>query len=119
MLPSDESLAIAQLAIYVPVLFVSTVVVIRHGFHKQLGWIFLAILATVRIIGSGFEIAAVENPHSSTDVEWGAILQSVGISPLLLASLGLLKRIIDETPTHASPDSGSRVPSSPLASSRN
>ena len=38
------------------------------------GWIFLAILATVRIIGSGFEIAAVREPHNSTDVEWGAIL---------------------------------------------
>jgi len=68
MLPSDESLPIAQLAIYVPVLFASTVIVIRHGFHKQLGWIFLAILATVRIIGPGFEIAAVRNPYS-TDVK--------------------------------------------------
>ena len=110
MLPSDESLAIAQLAIYVPVLFASIVVVIRHGFHKQLGWIFLAILAIVRIIGSGFEIAAVKNPHNSADIEWGAILQSVGISPLLLASLGLLKRIIDETPTHVSSNSGFQIP---------
>ena len=110
MLPSDESLAIAQLAIYVPVLFASTVVVIRHGFYKQLGWIFLAILATVRIIGSGLEIAAVKNPHNSADVEWGAILQSVGISPLLLASLGLLKRVIDETPTHVSSGPRFQIP---------
>ena len=117
MLPSDESLASAQIATYVPVLFASAVIVIRHGFHKQLGWVFLAILAIVRIIGSSFEIAAAKNPHNSTDVEWGAILQLVGISPLLLASLGLLKRIIDETPTHVSSDS--RFPSSPLASSRN
>ena len=102
--------AIAQLAIYVPVLFASTVVVIRHCFHRQLGWIFLAILATVRIIGSGFGIAAVRNPHNSTDIEWGAVLQSVGISPLLLASLGLLKRIIDETTTHVSSDSRFQIP---------
>jgi hypothetical protein len=34
----------------------------------------------------------------------------VGISPLLLASLGLLKRIIDETPTHVSSDSRFQIP---------
>ncbi|OCL03946.1 hypothetical protein AOQ84DRAFT_400357 [Glonium stellatum] len=110
MLSSKESLAIAQLVIYIPVLFASTIVVTRHGFHRQLGWIFLAILATIRIIGSGFEIAAVKNPHNSTDIEWAAILQSVGISPLLLASLGLLKRIIDETAMRALRHSGVQIP---------
>ncbi|OCK86058.1 hypothetical protein K432DRAFT_285396 [Lepidopterella palustris CBS 459.81] len=96
MLPARESLAISQLVLYIPAFFATIFVVIRHGFHRQAGWIFLAILALLRIVGSGLEIASVKNPQSTDDFEWAAILQSVGISPLLMASLGLLKRITEE-----------------------
>lgn len=103
MLPARESLAISQLVLYIPAFFATIFVVIRHGFHRQAGWIFLAILALLRIVGSGLEIASVKNPQSTDDFEWAAILQSVGISPLLMASLGLLKRITEESSTHHTP----------------
>jgi len=93
----SESLNIAELAIYLPFLFLTLFVVFRHGIHRQSGWIYLAIFCLIRIIGAALGIAAQKNPSNVSDLEWSAILGSVGISPLLLTSLGLLKRITDET----------------------
>ncbi|KAK4695868.1 hypothetical protein P7C71_g1957, partial [Lecanoromycetidae sp. Uapishka_2] len=100
MLPS-ESLAIAELVIYPPILLANIFVLLRHGFNRQLGWIFLTIFCIIRIIGAGFGVAAGIKPNDIHDIEWSAILGSVGISPLLLATMGLLKRIIDETSERA------------------
>ncbi|OCL03690.1 hypothetical protein AOQ84DRAFT_325530 [Glonium stellatum] len=110
MVDSREALAIAQLVIYIPVFLCVIFIIFRHGFNKQAGWRFLGILCLVRIVGSYFEIAAVHHPDNKTDVEWSAILQSVGISPLLLTALGLLKRIIDETSTHIPSNSDYQMP---------
>ena len=93
MVDSKEALAIAQLAVYIPVLICAIFIIFRHGFNKQVGWRFLGILCLVRIVGSCFEIAAIHHPDNKTDVKWSAILQSVGVSPLLLTALGLLKRL--------------------------
>lgn len=93
MISTPEGIAIAELAVYVPVLILTIIVVIRHGFQKQLGWIYLAIFCLIRSVGAGFKIQAVHHPTNKTDVEWATILQSVGLSPLLMASMGLLKRV--------------------------
>ena len=89
----SESLDIAELAIYLPLLFVTLFVVFRHGIHRQSGWIYLVIFCLIRIIGAALGISAERNPSNVSDLEWSAILGSVGISPLLLASLGLLKQM--------------------------
>ena len=95
MLSPSESLNIAELAIYLPLLFLTLFIVYRHGVHRQTGWIYLSIFGLIRIIGAALGIAAAKNnpPGNDSDLEWSAILGSVGISPLLLASLGLLKRM--------------------------
>lgn len=110
MVDSKEALAIAQLAVYIPALICAIFIIFRHGFNKQVGWRFLGILCLVRIVGSSFEIAAIHHPDNKTDVEWSAILQSVGISPLLLTALGLLKRLIDETSTRIPSNSDYQMP---------
>lgn len=88
-----EHIAIAELVIYIPVGLVSLFVVFRHGFHRQLGWIYLFALSTIRIAGGVIEIMSYHAPSNTSYQEWSVILQSVGLSPLLLASLGLLKRM--------------------------
>jgi len=100
MVSTQEGIAYAELCVYIPVFVLTVIVVIRHGFQKQLGWIYLAVFCLVRLAGAGFEIAKAHNPDNKTDIEWGAILQSVGLSPLLMASLGLLKRVTDEVSNH-------------------
>ncbi|CZR55858.1 uncharacterized protein PAC_05746 [Phialocephala subalpina] len=100
MVSTQEAIAIAEICVYIPTFVLTLVVVFRHGFKKQFGWIYLAIFCIVRLAGAGFKIAQTHNPDNKTDIEWAAILQSVGLSPLLLASLGLLKRVTDEVSNH-------------------
>lgn len=90
---TEESIAIAELAVYTPVTLLAIVVVIRHGFHKQLGWIYVCAFGGIRIAGAIIQILSTKNPDNTSDAEWAMILQSVGLSPLLLSSLGLLKRM--------------------------
>lgn len=92
MVTTIEGIAIAELGVYIPIFICTIIVVIQHGFQKQLGWIYLAIFCVIRLAGAGFKIESVHNP-AKTDIEWSAILQSVGLSPLLMASMGLLKQV--------------------------
>jgi hypothetical protein len=80
-----------------------------------LGWIYLAIFCLVRLAGAGFKIASTNNPTNVTDMEWSSILQSVGLSPLLMATLGLLKRVTDEVSNHTRPSSSPFSSSSGVA----
>ena len=93
MVNASEGIAYAELCVYLPIFLLMAIVLVRHGLQKQLGWIYLAIFCIVRIAGAGFKIESAHHPTSKTDAEWSAILQSVGLSPLLMASLGLLKRM--------------------------
>ena len=108
MVNDSEVIAYAELCVYIPIFILTVIVVVRHGFQKQLGWIYLAIFCIIRVAGAGFKIESVHNPTNETDAEWSAILQSVGLSPLLMASLGLLKRmyaLLSSDPHADSPNS--------------
>lgn len=100
MVSFAEGISIAELCVYIPILILTLIIIFRHGFQRQLGWIYLSIFCLIRLIGAGFKISSVHNPANKTDTEWAAILNSVGLSPLLMASLGLLKRITDQCSTH-------------------
>jgi hypothetical protein len=93
MVSTEEGIAIAEICVYVPVFILTVIVIFRHGFRRQAGWIYLAIFCVIRIAGAGFTISETQNPINKTDIEWAAILDSVGLSPLLLATIGLLKRV--------------------------
>jgi hypothetical protein len=102
MIKTPEAISIAEICVYVPIFFLTIIILFRHGFKRQSGWIYLAIFCLIRIIGGIFKIESASHPYSITDLEWGTLLSSVGLSPLLLASFGLLKRITDLV-THTLP----------------
>jgi hypothetical protein len=93
MVSTDGKIAIAEICVYIPIFLLTLITVFRHGTGKQLGWIYLTIFCIIRLVGAGFKIASNNNPTDSTDLEWATILSSVGLNPLLMASLGLLKRV--------------------------
>jgi hypothetical protein len=93
MVSTNESIAIGEICVYIPVFILTLIVVFRHGFNRQAGWIYLAIFSVIRIAGAGFTISQTQNLTNKTDVEWAAILDAIGLSPLLLATMGLLKRV--------------------------
>ncbi|MCJ1411668.1 hypothetical protein MMC19_005759 [Ptychographa xylographoides] len=100
MVTSREGLSIAELIFYIPALPVAVFVAFRHGFGRQAGWFFLIILALIRIIGSICEIVSVTSPSQGV-IECAVILSSVGLSPMILAMLGLLKRVHEGINDHS------------------
>ncbi|EXJ80593.1 hypothetical protein A1O3_06875 [Capronia epimyces CBS 606.96] len=91
---SRGGVSIFELLIYLPALVVAAIVCSRHGFGRSSGWVFTLILCLVRIVGACCQLATY---HKETQglVEAVVILDSIGISPLLLATLGLLTRCTD------------------------
>lgn len=88
---SRGGISIFELFVFFPAIVVSAIVCSRHGFGRSSGWIFTFILCLVRIIGACCQLTTY---HSETKglLEAVIILESIGISPLLLATLGLLSR---------------------------
>src|SRR3954467_12272430 len=89
-----NGVAIGELVVYIPSFFIAFFLAFRHGFHKSSGWYFLIVFSLARIIGPCMQLAAINNP--SVSLYTGAlILQNVGLSPLILATLGFLSRVIE------------------------
>lgn len=59
-------LAIAEVAFFSLALILSAYVVIRHGFNRQLGWLYLIILSLLRLIGASCSLYIEVN--NSTNV---------------------------------------------------
>jgi hypothetical protein len=94
MLDSHGHLAIAYLTFYTLGLPLAIYAVFKQGFGRQAGWFYLLTLTIVRIVGGAILIAEEQNPSVTLGII-AAILNSIGLAPLLLALLGLLKRVND------------------------
>lgn len=79
----NKALAIAQLAVYATLALPTQYILIKHGKRGILGWFYVCTFEILRLVGSGMELS---KPGSA-----GAfIISSIGLSPLLLAALGIL-----------------------------
>jgi len=84
-------IAVVEIVVYVPLLVISILLTLRHGFRRRAGWVFLLIFFLMRIIGSAIHIASEkENSNSLSLHITYSILEGAGVSPLLLATLGFL-----------------------------
>lgn len=90
-LDSKGGVSIFELCIYIPATLVAVIVCSRHGFGRSSGWIFTLILCLVRIVGACCQLATYQSETKGL-LEAVIILESIGVSPLLLATLGLLSR---------------------------
>ncbi|RWQ92194.1 hypothetical protein C8Q69DRAFT_106389 [Paecilomyces variotii] len=81
------ALPTAQLIIYcilaLPVLYC----LYSHGKPGLLGWLYLFVFCTLRIIGSGLELRQGDLDSSSSSA---LLVNNIGLSPLLLAAMGIL-----------------------------
>lgn len=87
-----DGISILKLVVYAPYLLATIYVCCRHGFTKSSGWIFLTIFCVVRIISASSQLATINNTNPKTAYTVAAVTDSIGLSPLLLASLGLISR---------------------------
>ncbi|PNP51302.1 hypothetical protein THARTR1_08059 [Trichoderma harzianum] len=72
----------AELAIYATLSIPNIYILFRHGRSGLLGWAYLLVFCTLRIVGGVLDLSG------STAA---GIISSIGLSPLLLAAFGILK----------------------------
>jgi len=82
-----EQLAVAGAAIYAILVIPSIYVLFKHGWQGLNGWIFLVGFCMLRIIGCTLQISDDKKGSVSTTP---AIISGVGLSPLVLAFIGIL-----------------------------
>ena len=92
-LSSRNDLAIAELVLYAPAAFFSIFLCIRHGFSPNKAWLFLVFFSVIRLAGASLELATIGFPDSIPLQTSAALLSSVGLSPLLFTTIGLLCRV--------------------------
>ncbi|KAK3938954.1 hypothetical protein QBC46DRAFT_291396 [Diplogelasinospora grovesii] len=93
-LDSRGIVSVVELIVYIPAIITAFVLCSRHGFHRSSGWIYTLILCLVRIVGSICELVSINNPSTGL-LQATLIIDSIGLSPLLFATLGLLSRLTD------------------------
>ncbi|KAH8646788.1 hypothetical protein BX600DRAFT_518813 [Xylariales sp. PMI_506] len=86
--------SIAELIVYVPALIAAIVVCSRHGIHRASGWVYTVILCVVRIAGAVCQLLTYHD-QSEGLLKATVIIDSIGLSPLLLATLGVISRYVD------------------------
>jgi len=86
----------AEIVAYIPILIVGVILVLRHGFARKAGWLFLVILAVMRIVGGVTHVLSETTDKSSTGLKIAyGICESAGTSPLLLATMGFLGTVAE------------------------
>jgi hypothetical protein len=88
-----DRVMILELIFYTPALGLSIWLTARHGLWRRSGFIFLVLLALVRINGACMLLATLLHPDSIVLYTGAGILNSIALSPLLLATAGLLGRV--------------------------
>ncbi|KAF7896747.1 uncharacterized protein EAF01_009150 [Botrytis porri] len=95
MVSTEKGIAYAEIIAYAVALPIAIFVIFSQGFKKKLGWVYLGLFSVVRIAGAIFELRSTHVPVNTSDAKWSIILQSVGLSPLFMATYGLLSRTTD------------------------
>ncbi|UKZ68487.1 uncharacterized protein TrAtP1_009520 [Trichoderma atroviride] len=99
-LDSHGKLAVVEVIIYVPIGLFCVYNNIRHGFRRDVGWIYLTIFSIIKIAGSVMTIQ-IENGTNTSMATTATILNTVALSPLLNASLCFLNVGLDKAHSFA------------------
>lgn len=88
-LPSTmaDPLAVAEIIIYIILLQPTFVILWKHGRHGILGWSCVQLFCLLRIVGN--VVILHEDAIHATDSK-ALLIGSIGLSPLLLATAGIL-----------------------------
>jgi hypothetical protein len=89
---SHGAVSIAILIAYFPAIVLAAIVCFKHGFSKSSGFVFTLILCFIRIIGAICQLATYHDSSSGL-LTVTIILETLGITPLLQATLGMLSRL--------------------------
>lgn len=86
------ALAVFEVIVYTPALVAALVVCSRHGWRRASGWFYTIFLCIVRIAGAVCQLVMSNSNPSDGLLKATIILDSIGLSPLLFATLGVISR---------------------------
>lgn len=95
MLTYRAIVAIISLAFYVPALPTSLQIAYKQGPGNNAAYVWLALFTAIRIVGFSLQLRA-ETHHEDANTTFYsgvAVLLNIGLSPLLLSSVGMLSRV--------------------------
>lgn len=90
-----QGIAAGEVAIYVPALLIAGFLTYKHGLGKSAGWYFLIVFSLARVLGGSTQLATINDPKNIGLLTATSILTNIGFSPLTLATLGLLSRLVE------------------------
>ena len=74
MLNAKGDLSAVELAFFAPAFCIALFVLFRHGFNKQLGWLYVCLLSILRIVGAAATLySQTKNDYSDGILETAAI----------------------------------------------
>lgn len=79
-----DSISAAKLAIYIILLQPALYCLFKHGKTGFIGWLYVQIFCVLRIVTGSIGL------HETNSSTGSIILNSIGLSPLLLAASGIL-----------------------------
>lgn len=85
-LSSEVSLAIAELVLYLILSPIVPYLIFKHRLVGFLGWFYLSFFVGVRLAAAAIQIAERNKPPSIA----GAVVNAIGLTPLILATAGVL-----------------------------
>lgn len=89
MTSSTEGLELAQLAFYAIASLPSIYCIIKHGKVGLLGWLYVAAMCGLRLVGNSIAYHALSTTGEPNKA--ASIISGIGLSPLLLAAIGILR----------------------------
>ena len=100
MANNSYNLAIGELVVYLPIAPLLLFVLIRHarvGPTGMVGWVYTLVFIGLQLASAGIIIGSGKNKFSST----GTVLSQIGLSPLFLATMGVLhERLVTGRPVN-------------------
>jgi len=84
---TSNGLNYAQLAAFGPLSLPILYLTYAHGLRGLVGWVYLFIFCTLRVIGPAITISNQKKGSTSTA---GPVISNIGLSPLLLGAIGIL-----------------------------
>jgi len=84
-----SGVTIAYVAIYTALVLPAQYILFKHGKNGLLAWLYLSIFCILRLVGNALQIRA-DKDHNASMIQTATIISSIGLSPLLLTTSGLL-----------------------------
>lgn len=84
---TPTSLNVIQIIVYAGLLFMGNYNLFHHGKRGILGWLYLVLFCTIRLVAAVIDML---EKKSGSGITVTLIVENIGLSPLMLAILGVL-----------------------------